>query len=167
MKKYFVLLLVFLVGLVLAGCSARATPTPTVLPSETPIPATHTPSPTPTATATITPTPTITPTITLTSTPDLGADFTTAKLVSQGFLPAWNYFFALQMDKEPIGEYYAMVDTNKRYTCTTIKERPTRLYCSGYLVAVLNYVNYELYREGMDIPLVTGRFFVPDMEYVK
>ena len=78
-----------------------------------------------------------------------------------GSMEYWNFFFTIQIEDEITGEYHAVVDKNKAYKCFMMEEYPNRLYCHGPQVAFNDYVEYELYMEGVDEPVHTGEFFIP------
>jgi hypothetical protein len=152
-----------LVLLSTSACSAVfSTPTTTPQPTQPPTPTatdlpTRTPSPTPAPTSTPAPT----ATITLTPTADVGTDFSQAKVFLHGKTENWDYFVTLELPGQPKGDFYAMVDRNKKYTCTISTKFPTRLTCIGQMAAYDDYVDFVLYTQGYATPLYTTRIFIP------
>jgi hypothetical protein len=144
------------------GCSGVFS-TPTVTPTPAPPTATNTPAPTRTPIPTDTPTPTITPSPTITQTPTaaVGADFSQAKVVRHGKTENWNYFVTLELPTEPKGDFYAMVNLNKKYTCTVSTKLPKRINCFGQMVAFEDYFDFVLYQKDYPTPLYTTRIFIP------
>jgi hypothetical protein len=162
-KSPFILVLILLAALILSACassaskSATATPEP---PTATPRP-THTPLPTKTPTAAPSATPTPIPTLTSTPTITPEADYSKVKLHSHGFLPHFQYFVMYEFPQAIKGEYHAVGDGDKDYTCQTYPKRPDRLYCIGRLPAVLDYVIYDLYVKGIDTPILSSKIYIP------
>jgi hypothetical protein len=97
----------------------------------------------------------------LTPTPDVGTDFSQAKITLHGKTEQWDYFFTLTLPGQPKGEFYALVDQNKNYPCAVSTKVPTRLTCIGPMAAVDDYVDFVLYAKGVDTPLFTTRVFIP------
>jgi hypothetical protein len=168
MKRRMHLLSIMLILIVaLTACSKKAVPTAIVSvtftpsitsnPSKTPFPS-GTPNPPPRATATAT----AIPNTPLPPTQPAEIDPGQVKLYTQGFLPRFNYFFVFEFPKEIKGEYHAVVDINKDYTCDTYPKHPERLYCWGPLVRLLDYTQVALYASGMSEPLFDGKVFIPD-----
>ena len=155
------LILVFIV-IISTGCNPKGEateitqiiPTTTKAPSKTPLP---------TKTITLTPTETTIPTLEDTATPTSlpGPDFSNAEVFSMGPMENWNFFFTIQIEEEITGEYHAVVDKNKDYKCFMMEDYPNRLYCHGPQVAFNDYVDYELYMDGVDEPVHTDEFFIP------
>jgi hypothetical protein len=162
--KYLIFYLISLmIMLTTAACAAgfgapTATPQPTLPPTAT---ATDMPTHTPVPTDAPTATPAPTATIPLTPTPDVGTDFSQAKVTLHGKTETWNYFFTLSLPGQPKGNFYALVDKNKNYTCTLSAKVPTRMTCIGQMTAFDDYVDFVLYANGVDAPLFTTRVFIP------
>ncbi|MCE1252144.1 MAG: hypothetical protein LWX83_01205 [Anaerolineae bacterium] len=166
MKKISRLLfLTLMVSLLLSAtaCSGLfSTPTPT----PSPMPPTDTPTPAPTKTPipTNTPTPTITPspTITLTPTANAGADFSKAKVILHGKVEGnWYYFITLELPEEPKGEFYALVNQNKEYTCTVSTKLPKRITCSGPMAAFDDDFDFDLYLKDYPTALYHTSIYIP------
>lgn len=153
-------------ALFLIGCSSRPAPTPTL----TPIHPTRTPAPTGTPAPTITPQPTEThlpspthlPTNTPFPTPEV--DFTKAKFYTAGFLPDWRFFISIQAEEEMRGSYEALVDKTVRYKCEVLTAYPKRLYCSGPLRRMNDWVDYSIFQIGAEEPVFKGRVFIPPID---
>ncbi len=107
---------------------------------------------------------TFTPAPSKTATPYENIDFSKVELSFGGFLSHWRYFITFKFPEEVRGEYYALVDENKEYHCEVLPQYPTRLYCNGPLVIVYNWANIELFAQGGEEPLFSGRFFIPLMD---
>ena len=156
------LLVPVLIVICTTGCSTKqeVTETSQIIPTVTKVPS-KTPLPTKTVTQTPTETTIPTPEDTATKTPIPGPDFSNAEIFSMGPMENWNFFFTIQIEEEITGEYHAVVDKNKNYKCFMMEDYPNRLYCHGPQVAFNDYVEYELYMEGIDEPVHTGEFFIP------
>ena len=168
MKIYYIKkLLLFnllLITLFLLSCQGEVTPEVIITNSPT-VFKTHT-SPTilsPTRTVTIKPSQTISNTSTFTpsQTQVPCPDFSGAKIFSMGPMEYWNFFFTIQIEDEILGDYYAILDKNKQYKCFKLEEYPNRIYCHGPQVAINDFVDYELYKIGIDKPVLKGSFFIP------
>lgn len=142
--------------ILLSACAAAAPeptatapvpPTATLKPSETKVP---------TATATETPIPSATPTITPTPTATFQADFSKAKLYTAGPLANFRFLIAVQLEDTVEGEYYALVDKNKEYTCEILAAYPKRLYCTGRQAAAEDYVTFQIFETATDRPVFAG-----------
>jgi hypothetical protein len=149
-----------------AGCGLRPTPEPTftpIPPSRTP-PPTSTPAPTitPQPTETSLPTPTSEPSITSFPTPEV--DFSKVKFYTDGFLPNWQFFFALKAEGSVKGSYEALVDKTVRYKCEVLTAYPDRLYCNGPLRRMDDWIDYEIFQIGSDEPVFRGRMYVPPID---
>lgn len=153
-------------ALLLIACSPRPVPTPTL----TPIRPTRTPAPTSTPAPTITPQPTETalpsPTVLPSSTPfpTPEVDFSKAKFYTAGFLPNWRFFIAIQTEDEMKGSYEALVDKTVRYKCEVLAAYPKRLYCSGYLRRMNDWVDYSIFQTGAEEPVFKGKVFIPPID---
>ena len=134
----------------LAAPTATATEKP---PTTTPVPTKTT---APTATATETPVPSATPTITLTPTATFQADFSKAELYTAGPLANFRFLIAIELAEPVQGEYYALVDQNKEYTCEVLAEYPDRLYCTGRQAAAEDYVFFQVFESATDRVVFSG-----------
>jgi len=158
-----ILAIIYLAILFNACSPARVTPVPTLPPAPTVI--TTQPSPTllpsltPTMAKTATPTPTITPTFT----PTPMMDFSKAKVIAAGSLPNWQCLIDIQLPEKIVGEYYAMVEKNKVYTCIVLPNQPNRLYCSGPLAGIDKIVNLQLFQKGLDYPVFEAAVRMPPL----
>ena len=166
-RRFIFILAVFTI-LFAAGCAAQGavpTPSPEVPTRQLTTTATMVPEPTNTPippTATITSSPTIVPSETSTSTPAPQTDFSEATLYTAGFLPKWRYFFAVKVPADSIeGEYYAVVDRNKDYSCEVQAQYPNRLYCTGPLAAADDTIHYVIYEKETNLKVFEGDIFVP------
>ena len=112
----------------------------------------------PTATITPTPAPSLTPT------PYMEVDFSQVEITQGGFLSDLRYFVTFGFQDEVKGEYHAVVDQNKDYKCVVLPDYADRLYCSGPLVGVYNWADIDLYADGIEQPVWSGEFFIPQME---
>jgi len=131
---------------------STSTPTLAPEPTSTPIP----------PTATITSSPTAIPSETSTATPAPLTDFSEASLYTTGSLSKWRYFFAVSVPSEAIeGQYYAIVDRNKEYTCEVLAAYPNRLYCNGPLAAANDFIDYAIYEKDTNLKVFEGNIFVP------
>ena len=155
-----------LMGLILlstSACSAvlskpSATPLPTQPPTAT---ATDLPTRAPTAPPAPTATPEPTATITLTPTADVGADFSQAQVLQHGRTEHWDYFVTLKLPAQPKGDFYAVVNQNKKYACTLSTKFPTQLTCVGQMTAYNDYIDFVLFVKGYDTAIYTTRIFIP------
>lgn len=91
----------------------------------------------------------------------MNIDFSQVKILQGGFLSGFRYFVSFKFPVDVQGEYHALVDRNKEYTCTVLPDYPDRLYCSGPLVVVYNWADIDLYAEDIEEPVFSGEFFVP------
>jgi hypothetical protein len=114
-------------------------------------------------TATARPAPSDTPEPQRTPTPYMGIDFSQVQLYQGGFLSDFRYFVSFKFPEDVRGEYHVLVNDNKDYACVVLPDYPSRLYCSGPLVAVNNRVEIELYAGEVEQPVWSGEFFVPEM----
>ncbi|NPV77093.1 MAG: hypothetical protein HPY59_12060 [Anaerolineae bacterium] len=152
--------------LVLIGCGPRQVPTPTlppVRPTRTPVP-TSTPAPTITPQPTETPLPSPTPLPSNTPFPTPEVDFSKAKFYTAGFLPNWRFFIAIQAEEEMKGSYEALVDQTVRYRCEVLATYPKRLYCSGPLRRMNDWVDYSIFQTGAEEPVFKSRVFIPPID---
>jgi len=165
-KKLLSMLICFIyLFILLSACTPASTATPTShaaafrnRPTRTPeaptaLPATATPLPIPTET------PVPSPTATLTPAPLL--DFSTARVYSCGILPHFKALITIKVNADIIGEYYAIVQDNKPYTCTTFSDRPHLLYCTGPLAGVEKYVHFALFQKGVSYPIFQADVYMP------
>ena len=159
--RYVKLVVAALALFLLAACSAPLpTATPTLPPTASPTLApTHTLAPTATSAPTRTPKPL--PTHTSSPTAALKSDFSQAKLSTAGYLPGYRFFIAIELPDPVKGEYYALVDENKEYTCSIPGNYPNRLYCSGQLTKVDGWVSYVIYTQGTDEEVFEGEVYAP------
>ncbi len=153
--------------LILQGCSPqKAEPTSTPKPEKTVIVSTKTALPTATDVPTRQPEPTeewtATPISSSTPEPTLppadnweGASFYTA-----GFLQNWNFFIAVQLKEDIKGSYYAVVEEGKTYYCSN-SYNPRRLYCSGPLARIDDWVEYEIFDKLTDQSVFKSEVFIP------
>jgi len=158
---------VFCLVILLSACAPAATATPTSRaaafrnrPTRTPevptaLPATSTPVPLPTGT------PLPPPTATLTPTPLM--DFSTASIYSSGILPRFQGLITIKVNEDIIGQYYAIVEDNKPYTCTTFSDRPHLLYCSGPLAGIDMLVHFALFQKGLTYPIFQADVYMPPL----
>jgi hypothetical protein len=166
-KCYYFIFITMLAGLILiTACNAFApAPTPTVPPTPTSVKvfATPTPAATDTPFVTETPTPTETPVPTATIMPSATPvmDFSKVKIINLGFLSNWRCLITLEMPKPVQGEYYLMVQTNKQYKCEVIAKFPNRLYCTGPLAVIDDYVDVSLFMVGNNAPVFYAKPFIP------
>lgn len=160
-KTFFLVSLLSVFMLSLSACSGvfsePPTPTVTLTATETP---TDLPTSTATPTASLTPTITPTPTVTPTPTPDTGTDISKAKVLTHGMVDNWNYFIELELPSEPKGEFHAVVDDNKVYTCNVSAKHSNRLICIGQMAAFNDHVKFNLYVKGYEAPLYTTEIFI-------
>lgn len=105
-----------------------------------------------------------TPAPTQSATPYMGVDFSLVELTQGGFLSDLRYFVTFEFPDPVEGEYRAVVDQNKDYKCVVLPDYLNRLYCSGPLVRVYNWADIDLYADGIDQPVWSGKFFIPQME---
>ncbi|MCC6148172.1 MAG: hypothetical protein IT308_11460 [Anaerolineaceae bacterium] len=159
-------LFIFSAVFVSAGCNPRKTPAHTItptLPTRTPA-STRTPAPTITLLPSETPLPppTIEPTHTPFPTPEV--DFSSAKFYTAGFLPDWRFFIAIQAEGEMKGDYTALVDKTVTYKCEILAAYPKRLYCSGPLRRMNDWVNYAIYQTGASQPVFQSKVFIPPID---
>ena len=83
-------------------------------------------------------------------------------MYTAGFLPKWRYFFAVKVPSDTIeGEYYAIVDRNKEYSCEILAAYPNRLYCTGPLSAANDFIDYVIFEKDTDLKVFEGSIFVP------
>jgi hypothetical protein len=149
-----ILLLAVALPLLMAACSPRQTAQPTL--TLTPQPTRTRPQPTTTLTftPTVMATPSASPTATPTITPAPLMDFTQARIVAAGILSGWRCLITIQFLQSVQGEYSAVVDENKDYTCELISIYPNRIYCYGPLSALNDDVHFQLYQKGLDYPVM-------------
>ena len=115
-----------------------ATDTPVPLPTGTPLPpATATPQPTPLM------------------------DFSTAKVYSSGIMPHFQGLITIKVTANIIGQYYALVQDDKPYTCTTFSDRLHLLYCYGPLAATEKFVHFALFQKGLTSPIFQADVYMP------
>lgn len=161
-KRFTFLFMMMVAILSASGCTSMLTPA-TATP--TPPPPTDTPTPAPTRTPipTNTPTPTITPSPTITQTPtaDVGTDFSKARVLRHGKVQYWNYFVTLELPEAPKGDFYAIANLNKNYTCTQSTKFPKQITCVGQMVAYDNYFDFDLYLKDYPTVLFKTRIYVP------
>lgn len=150
-----ILTLLCLAMLVTACAGKEVEPTPTPAVTSTP-PPTATETPLPTKAPTETPVPSATPTITLTPTATFQADFSKAKFYTAGPLAGFRFLIAVELEEPVEGEYYALVDDSKEYTCTVLPDYPKRLYCTGRQAAAEEYVTYQIIEKATDRPVFAG-----------
>jgi hypothetical protein len=157
----FIICLVFF----LSACGPAATATPTARaagllnrPTRTPEPPTAVP-----ATATPLPSPTETPippaTATLTPAPLL--NWSGASVYSSGILPHFKALITIKNTADVVGQYYAIVQDDKPYTCTTYSEWPHLLYCTGPLAGVQKFVHFALFQKGVTYPVFQADVYMP------
>lgn len=161
--KTFLFSLFFSVTFItLTGCSALVSPTPTHDPTSTPTKKpTRTPLPSLTPFPSPSPSPSPSPTITASPYPTPQINFENVKFYTAGFLTDWRFFIALQAPEAFQGDYFMRVQNNKQYTCSVINDYPNRLYCSGPLPVVDDWVNFSLYSSPSEQVLYQGRVYVP------
>jgi hypothetical protein len=102
---------------------------------------------------------------TLTPTAIKIADFSSAKFFTGGALPNWQYFIALEFDGHLTGEYYAVVDRNKDYSCEILPMYPHRLYCDGPQAAFMDFVRFEVFDAKTDKKVYEERIWIPGTYY--
>ncbi|MEA4910135.1 MAG: hypothetical protein VB089_21115 [Anaerolineaceae bacterium] len=153
---------VLLIGAVLSGCAAPATPQPTSTPEVVKVVPSNTPSPAPTNTRTVTQTlpPTASPTATVTPTPKPLDDFSQASFFTSGHLPDYRYFIAIELPDPIQGQYYAWVDDNREYPCEPNGEYPNRLYCTGALAGVDKTIDYSIREKDSDREVFSGDVYI-------
>ena len=166
-SRYFILVAILSgVIILITACNAFApAPTPTLPPTATveKIVDSPTPAPTDTPYVTDTPTPTETavPTATIAPSSTPVMDFSKVKIINLGFLPNWRCLFTLELPKPVEGQYYLMVQTNKQYKCEVIAKFPNRLYCTGPLAVIDDYVDVSLFMVGASEPVLYAKPFIP------
>lgn len=84
-----------------------------------------------------------------------GAAFYTA-----GFLQNWNFFIAVQLKEDIKGSYYAVVGKGKTYYCSN-NYNPRRLYCTGPLARLDDWVDYEIFEKLSNQSVFKGSVFIP------
>jgi hypothetical protein len=88
-------------------------------------------------------------------------DFSTASVYSSGILPHFKALVTIKVTADIVGQYYAIVQDNKAYTCTTYSDRPHLLYCSGPLAGVQKYVHFALFQKGVTYPIFQADVYMP------
>jgi hypothetical protein len=158
-KNCILILSMLCMAFLLSACGGSA-PAPTAtaeMPVELP---TVTPEPTetkiPTEVPTETPVPSATPTITPTPTATFQADFSKATLYTAGPLTNFRFLIAVELAEPVEGEYYALVEKNKEYTCEVLPAYPNRLYCSGRQAAANDFVSFQVFETATDRPVFAG-----------
>ena len=124
-----------------APTALPATPTPLPLPTATPLPP---------ATATLTPAPLM--------------DFSTASVFGSGILPHFQALITVKVNANLVGEYYAIVQDDKPYTCIYYSDRPHLLYCSGPLAGVEKFVHFALFQKGVNYPIFQADVLMPNFD---
>ena len=130
----------------------RTRPTRTPLPP-TVVPATSTPLPPPTATPL--------PPATATLTPAPLMDFSGASVYSDGILPHFQALITIKLNADIVGSYYAIVQDDKPYTCTTYSPLPHLLYCIGPLAATDKFVHFALFQKGVTYAVFQADVYMP------
>ena len=166
-KKRLFSATIVIIGLVffLSACAPAATATPTARaaalrnrPTRTPepptaVPATSTPLPSPTATPL--------PTATATLTPAPLMDWSGASVYSSGILPHFQALITFKVNANIVGQYYAIVQDDKPYTCTTYSQWPHLLYCTGPLAGTDKYVTISVFQKGVTYPVFQADVYMP------
>lgn len=141
--------------------SSPTTSSPTLSPIPTRIPRS------PTSTVTLTPIPTQTqtntPSQTNTPTPSPMMDFSKSRIINIGILSDWRCLVTFQFPEEVQGEYFAVIDKNKQYTCEILLIYPNRLYCTGPLAALDDDVDFQLFQQGLDYPVFKAILRMPKL----
>jgi hypothetical protein len=163
-KNWRGVVIVFLAGiLLLPGCTA----VPKLVATPTHMSPTASSAPTdtmePTSTATLPPTSTAMPTDTPapTATPVPPNELADAKFLTSGQLSGWRYFIAVEAPKPIIGQYTMNVEDSKLYSCEVIPQFPKRLYCTGQLQVLDDYINYVILEKASGRKVFEGRLFIP------
>jgi hypothetical protein len=91
-------------------------------------------------------------------------DFSTANVYSSGILPRFQGLITIKLNEDIIGQYYAIVQDNKPYTCTTFSDRPHLLYCSGRLAGVDMLVHFALFQKGLTYPIFQADVYMPPID---
>lgn len=155
------ILVIIALGSSSCNLAPAGTPTFTLIPPTRTSAPSSTPAPTITPPPTETPLPSITPSPSYTPFPTPETDFSKVRFFTAGFLDGWRFFFALQSEKNFIGNYRAMVDGSVEYTCEILASYPNRLYCSGPLRRMNDWVDYQIFQVGSDQAVFSGRIFIP------
>jgi hypothetical protein len=150
----------------LTACSGP-TAIPTITPTSTTV---VTPSSVPTATPFSSPTSrpvqtslpdaTALPAPAVSSTLDPGPGFPQARVIRHGQTGHWNYFVTLQADSAINGDYYAMVDQNKEYTCHISSKMPRQMTCMGPMAAFEDYIDFWVYAKGGTEPVFKAHLYI-------
>jgi hypothetical protein len=164
-KLFSAAIFIICLGLFLSACAPAATATPTARAAglrnrptrtaepPTAVPATSTPLPSPTAPPS--------PTATATLTPAPLLDFSGASVYSSGILAHFQALITIKVNATIVGQYYAIVQDDKPYTCTTYPAHPHLLYCSGPLAGVQKFVHFALFQEGVTYPIFQADVYMP------
>jgi len=163
-KVLSAIIFIICLSLFLSACAPAATPTaraaglrnrPTrTAEPPTAIPATSTPLPPPTATAL--------PPATATLTPAPLMDFSGASVYSSGIMmPHYQGLITIKVKAAIVGQYYAIVQDDKPYTCTTYSDQPHLLYCIGPLAAVQKFVHFALFQKGVTYAIFQADVWMP------
>jgi hypothetical protein len=150
----------------LTACSG-----PTVMPTTMPTQTLVIPSPIPTATPFSSPTSrpvqtslpdaTALPAPAVSSTSDPGPGFPQARVIRHGQTGNWNYFVTLQAESAINGDYYAVVDQNKNYTCHISSKMSQQMTCTGPMAAFEDYIDFWVYTKGKTEPVFKVHLYIP------
>jgi hypothetical protein len=89
-------------------------------------------------------------------------DFSGASVYSSGIMmPHFQGLITIKVNATIVGQYYAIVQDDKPYTCITYSDRPHLLYCSGPLAAVQKFVHFALFQKGVTYPIFQADVYMP------
>lgn len=163
-KFITITLLISISSLLITACEPQES-VPTIIHTETKVKPTTAPSKTSEPTATFLPTVMHTPTPGLTKTPTLSLtpakDYSGVEFFTAGLLKKWRFFIAIKFPEKIEGEFYCLVDKNKEYTCTILEEYPDRLYCTGPLAGIDDWIEYAIYESGSNQLVYEDEVFIP------
>ena len=88
-------------------------------------------------------------------------DFSGASLYSTGIMPHFQGLITVKVNANIVGQYFAIVQDDKPYTCTVFSDRPHLLYCSGPLAGVDKFVHFALFQNGLTYPIFQADAYMP------
>lgn len=89
-------------------------------------------------------------------------DWSGASVYSSGIITKhFQALITIKVNANIVGQYYAIVQDDKPYTCTTFSDKPHLLYCSGPLAGVEKFVHFALYQKGVTYPIFQADVYMP------
>jgi hypothetical protein len=101
------------------------------------------------------------PPATATLTPAPLLNWSGATVYSSGIMKHFQALITFKVNEDIVGQYYAIVEDDKPYTCTTFSDRPHLLYCTGPLAATDKYVHISVFQKGVTYPVFQADTFMP------